>query len=174
MAVMKNIYLVGPMAAGKSTIGKELAKLFAYDWIDTDQEIVARTGVELNWIFEQEGEAGFRARESKLVAELVQRDQIVISTGAGTVLDPKNRDKLKETGLVIYLKVSLRKQLQRTEKDKKRPLLQSEDKEARLRELAEQRNVIYADMADLEIATDSNRVEFILEQLVAQIKAYGA
>lgn len=164
-----NIYFVGLPAAGKSTIGKQLAKTLKFKWIDTDQEIVRRTGVEINWIFDQEGEEGFRQRERTLIEELTQEKDIVLSTGGETILDPKNRQLLHDTGIVIYLQVSITKQVERTEKDKVRPLLRSGDKKQKLMELSERLNSLYASIADITIATDSSAVPLLVGNLQKKI-----
>lgn len=164
-----NIYFVGLPAAGKSTIGKQLAKALKFKWIDTDQEIVRRTGVEINWIFDEEGEEGFRLRESALIKELTQEKDLVLSTGGETVLDPKNRELLHATGIVIYLRVSIKKQVERTEKDKVRPLLRSGDKKQKLIELSERLSNLYASIADITIVTDSSAVPFLVSDLQKKI-----
>ncbi len=166
----KRIFLVGPMAAGKSTIGKQLAKALDYDWIDTDQEIVRRTGVDVHWIFDQEGEAGFRKRESELVDELTLIDNLVVSTGAGAILAAENRENLSQRGIVIYLKVSISKQLQRTLNDRVRPLLQTDNKQQKLIELAEQRNKLYTSIADIELLTDKSGVGILVQQLEQKLR----
>jgi shikimate kinase len=166
------VYLIGPLAAGKSTIGKKLAQSLEYDWIDTDREIIRRTGVDIVWIFDQEGESGFRKREYNLLKELSSRKKWVISTGGGSILDENSREIMQQTGIVVYLQVSLKKQLQRTEKDRVRPLLQTKDKHNKLKELAEQREKLYQSIADIQIATDSDSVDKIVKDLTIQIEKH--
>lgn len=168
----KNVFLIGPMAAGKSTIGKQLAKKLGYDWIDIDQEIQHRTGVTLKWIVDQEGEAGFARREHELVKELVLRENLVISTAADTVVNPLNRPLLQEHGVLVYLKVSLPKQVQRTAKDRVRPQLQTDDKEQRLKELAEVRATLYQSLAEIELYTDKNKIAPLVQKILGMLADY--
>ncbi|MBX9705789.1 MAG: shikimate kinase [Gammaproteobacteria bacterium] len=168
----KNVFLIGPMAAGKSTIGKQLAKKLGYDWVDIDQEIQRRTGVTLKWIVDQEGEKGFARREHELVKELVQRESLVISTAADTVVNPLNRPLLQEHGVIVYLKVSLPKQVQRTAKDRVRPQLETEDKEQRLKELAQDRTVLYQSLAEIELYTDKNKISPLVQKILSMLEDY--
>ncbi len=168
----QNIYLVGPLAAGKSTIGKQLAKAIGANWIDTDQELVRRTGVEISWIFDEEGEEGFSKRESALIAELTKGQNVVLSTGGTAILEASNRKLLAQTGIVIYLKVSIAKQVQRTEKDRVRPLLRGGDKKQKLVELARQYNSLYASIADITMLTDSSTVPLLVDKLQKKIAAW--
>ena len=131
---MRNVFLIGPMGAGKSTIGRLLAKELKYPFKDSDREIEVRTGADIPWIFDVEGEEGFRQREEAMIAELVHEDGIVLATGGGVVMRPANRAALKSGGLVVYLCTSVEQQLQRTAKDRQRPLLQTADPEAVLRD----------------------------------------
>jgi shikimate kinase len=146
---MNRIFLVGPMGSGKTTVGRHLARRLGMTFLDLDHEIQARCGVEVSVIFEIEGEAGFRKRESDLLEELSQRDNIILATGGGSVLDPGNRRVLRERGLVIYLRTSVDQQLRRLERDKQRPLLQAPDRRARLEELAAARDPVYEEAAEL-------------------------
>ncbi|MBL8273498.1 MAG: shikimate kinase, partial [Xanthomonadales bacterium] len=130
-----NVFLVGPMGAGKSTIGRRLARHFGLAFIDLDDELEARTGASVKLIFELEGEAGFRARESALLAELAQADGRLLATGGGTVLDAGNRALLRSRGFVVWLRASVAQQLRRLERDRKRPLLGGPDRRARLEQL---------------------------------------
>jgi shikimate kinase len=150
-----NIFLIGPMGAGKSTIGKLLAKSFGRDFLDSDKEIERRTGVSIPMIFEYEGEAGFRRRESEMIAQLSARDEIVLATGGGAVILSENRDILRRRGFVAYLTCSIDRQLERTQRDSHRPLLNIANPRERLEELFLEREPLYAEIADVTIDTGS-------------------
>ncbi|HIP52509.1 MAG TPA: shikimate kinase, partial [Chromatiales bacterium] len=135
----RNIFLIGPMGAGKTTIGRQLASAIGMAFKDSDQEIQQRTGVDIPTIFEFEGEAGFRKRERAVIDELTQAEGVVLATGGGVVLDEENRRNLASRGIVIYLYCSPEQQYQRTVRDKNRPLLQTENPLARLKELMAER-----------------------------------
>lgn len=150
---MHRIFLIGPMGSGKTTVGRHLARRMGLDFADLDHEIQARCGVEVAVIFDIEGEEGFRRRESDLLDELSRRDNIVLATGGGSVLDPENRRRLAERGLVVYLETSVGQQLKRLERDKQRPLLQTPDRRERLENLAEKRNPVYRAAAHLIVSS---------------------
>ena len=143
-----NLFLIGPMGAGKSTIGRRLAAHYALPFIDLDDEIERRNGVSVALIFELEGEPGFRARESRLIDELTRRDGVVLATGGGAVLDATNRRCLHERGFVVHLAASVPQQLSRLARDAKRPLLRAPDRRERLEAMALLRNPLYAEIAD--------------------------
>ena len=169
----ENIFLVGLMGAGKTSVGQALAKRLHKTFYDTDQEIERATGVRIPVIFEIEGEAGFRAREAKLLAELVRRTNVVLATGGGAVLSEQNRRLLAEHGTVIYLRAAAPDLWQRTHHDKNRPLLQTADPQTRLQELFAQRDPLYREIADVIIDTGSQSVGNLahkLEQRLAQFK----
>lgn len=149
-----NLILVGPMGAGKSTVGRRLAAALDRPFIDSDCEIERRCGVSIPLIFELEGEAGFRSREKALIAELVLRPGIVLATGGGAVLDPDTRRALTENGRVIYLRASVGEQLRRVGRDRNRPLLQTADPRARLEALLRMRDPLYRDVACWVVDTD--------------------
>lgn len=149
-----NIFLIGPMGAGKTTIGRQLAKSLGLDFVDSDHEIESRTGASIPLIFEVEGEEGFRRREREMIDELTQRSSMVLATGGGAVLDPVNRGHLAARGQVVYLCASLEHLLKRTAKDRNRPLLQTDDPQARLQQILEQRDPLYREVADLVVDTD--------------------
>ncbi|MGH8215070.1 MAG: shikimate kinase AroK, partial [Rhodanobacteraceae bacterium] len=146
-----NLFLIGPMGAGKSSIGRQLATHFDLPCIDLDASIEEHTGVSVATIFEIEGEDGFRRRESELLAELTARRGIVIATGGGAVLVPANRRLLRERGFVVWLETGIERQLQRLARDRKRPLLDTPDRRGRLEQLAGERDPLYRELADLAI-----------------------
>ena len=154
----QNIFLIGPMGSGKTTIGKQLAKMFKLQFYDCDQELERLTGASVSLIFDLEGEAGFRARESQLLEQLTARKGVLIATGGGTVCKEENRRLLRSRGMVVYLKTSIENQLKRLDKDKSRPLLQADDRVRRLRDLAEVRNPLYDATADLVFSTRNSSV----------------
>ena len=166
-----NLFLIGPMGAGKSTIGKALAKCLRLEFIDSDQEIEARSGASIPLIFELEGEAGFRAREKAVIAELTQRRNIVLATGGGAVLDPANRRCLRAYGTVIYLQTSVEEQLIRTSEDTHRPLLQTADPRGRLEALLAVRDPLYRQVADFIISTDGRQATQVVRQILSSIKS---
>jgi len=149
-----NLVLVGPMGAGKTSIGRRLAEVFRLAFVDADRDIELRTGAAVGTIFECEGEAGFRARECAALEELLRGGDQVISTGGGAVLDAGNRRRMRERGFVVHLQVSVEGQLQRLARDRTRPLLQRDDREQLLRELAIARAPLYAEVADLGFDTE--------------------
>jgi len=167
---LRNVFLIGPMGAGKSTIGRLLAKELKYPFKDSDREIEVRTGADIPWIFDVEGEEGFRQREEAMIAELVHEDGIVLATGGGVVMRPANRAELKSGGLVVYLRTSVEQQLQRTAKDRQRPLLQNADPEAVLRDLMAKRDPLYREIADLIIETDQRGPKVVVNAILAKLQ----
>jgi shikimate kinase len=153
------------MGAGKTTIGRLLAQHLDLDFLDTDQEIERRTGADIPWIFDVEGEAGFRDREQRVIEELTRRDGVVLATGGGAVLRQENRAALSGRGEVVYLHASLDQQLKRTERDRNRPLLQVADPESRLRDLMAERDPLYREIADHVIETDGLSARMVAKQL---------
>lgn len=160
-----NIILVGMMGAGKTTVGKLLAKQLGKIFIDSDEEIQRRTGVTIPHIFDVEGEAGFRVRESSVIQELLKQDNIILATGGGAILSPQNRPLMKQNGVVVYLKSSVHDLWQRTRHDHNRPLLQTNNPRAKLQELHDQRDPLYAEAADIIIHTGKQSVQILLERL---------
>lgn len=154
------------MGAGKSTIGKALARALGLTFVDSDREIEHRSGVDVATIFDFEGEAGFRKRERAMIDELTQRDGIVLATGGGAVIDPDNRQHLSARGTVIHLDTSVDEQVRRTRHDRSRPLLQSEDRRATLERLAAERAPLYGEVADIVIATDGSRRGHTVERIL--------
>ena len=149
-----SFFLVGPMGAGKSTIGRQLARALGLEFIDSDREIEIRTGVDIPLIFELEGETGFRRREHQVIELLTARKGIVLATGGGAVLDKKTRKRLAERGIVIYLCADIDRLLERTARDRGRPLLQTDDPRHRMEELMKIRDPLYREIADDIIMTD--------------------
>jgi shikimate kinase len=159
------------MGAGKTTAGKELAKLLGMDFVDSDHEIELRTGASIPLIFEVEGEAGFRKREQAVIDELTQRDNIVLATGGGAVLNPNNRKYLSARGYVVYLRASVEQLFQRTSKDQHRPLLKTADPKGKLAELMQQRASLYEEIADLVLDTDGRSPKWIVRKIRENLKA---
>jgi shikimate kinase len=165
-----NVILVGLMGAGKTSVGKALARLLDKTFYDSDQEIERATGVKIPLIFEFEGEAGFRAREHKMLAELTQRNNVVLATGGGAVLSRENRELLAASGTVIYLRAPVRSLLKRTRRDRNRPLLQVPDPAATLAELFEQRDPLYREIAHLVVDTGDQNVRVLAGQIEAKLQ----
>lgn len=152
---VQNVFLVGPMGAGKSTIGRQLARQLRLDFHDSDQVIEQRTGVDIPRIFDIEGEAGFRRREQQIIDDLTQLSGVVLATGGGVVLNPENRAHLHERGFVIYLRANAEQLLKRTDRDTQRPLLQEgDDRLSRIRQLLAERDALYTEVAHLIIDTE--------------------
>lgn len=164
-----NIFLIGPMGAGKSTIGRQLARALRAQFFDSDHVIEERTGAGIPLIFELEGESGFRAREKAVIDELTQRQGVVLATGGGAVLDPENRARLAARGRVIYLQTSVEQQLARTARDRNRPLLQTQDPRARLEELLRVRDPLYRETAHLTINTNGRRVGAVVKEILDRL-----
>ncbi len=153
------------MGAGKTAVGRKLARMLKRDFHDSDVEVEIRTGVDIDFIFEKEGEAGFRRRESAAIDYLTQLQQIVLATGGGAVLDAQNRAWLASRGTVIYLAASIDQQLERTRRSTHRPLLQTDDPRTRMAALADIRNPLYEELADFTIQTDGRRVPSVVNEI---------
>jgi shikimate kinase len=162
----RNVFLIGMPGAGKTTVGRALAKRLGLRFIDADREMVFRTGVEIATIFEIEGEAGFRVREAQLIAELVHLPNIVLATGGGAILDPESRRHLRENGTVVYLRADLSQLLQRTNRDNKRPLLQGGNAEEVLAKLLATRTPLYEQTAHVVAETDGDNLSLLLQHIV--------
>ena len=169
MAEKRNIFLVGPMGAGKSTIGRHLADELHLEFFDSDQEIERRTGADIAWIFDLEGEDGFRKREEDVINELTDRQGIVLATGGGSVINKSVRNRLSARGIVVYLQTTIDKQVARTQRDKRRPLLQNDNPEAVLKELADARNPLYEEVADYVVDTDDQSARAVANQIISKI-----
>ena len=166
----RSIVLVGPMGAGKSTIGRQLSNSLKREFKDSDHEIVARTGASIPLIFEIEGEEGFRKREAAMIDELSQVGDIVLATGGGAVLREENRKHLKERGVVIYLYASIDQLFERTSRDRNRPLLQTENPRQKLEELMEQRDPLYREVADMVVHTDDRSIRSVVKEILVRLK----
>ena len=164
------VTLIGPMGAGKSSIGRQLARALGYAFCDSDKELERRTGVDIPVIFDIEGEEGFRRREKAMIDELSRNDRCVLATGGGAILDADTRHRLRDRGLVIYLETSIAEQLRRTRRDRNRPLLQTEDPEARLRDLMEQRRPLYLETAHLTVNTDQAGVQQVVREIMRTLE----
>ena len=167
MAQHPNLFLVGPMGAGKSTLGRHLAQVLQRPFYDSDRVIEERTGADIPWIFDMEGEEGFRRREEEIIDELTAIDNIVLATGGGAVLKEANRRHLHDRGCVIYLWTPVELQLQRTRNDRNRPLLQQPDPEAVLQRLFAERDPLYRETAHHVISTTSGNMRKVADQVLA-------
>lgn len=173
MNVTGNFFLVGLMGAGKTTVGKILAKHLHKTFYDSDHEIEHRTGVNIPLIFELEGETGFRKREAATIEELVKLHDVVLATGGGAVLAKQNRENLSQNGTVIYLRAHPDELYHRTRGDKNRPLLQTENPRARLEKLYAERDPLYREIADIVIDTGDQSVSTIVAELETQLNTYA-
>jgi len=167
----KNIFLIGPMGAGKSSVGKYLAAQLDMDFFDTDEEIEKRTGVDIGWIFDVEGELGFCKREEAVVSELASLSNIILATGGGTILSPESRAILHNHGAVVYLEVSLRYQEARTINDSRRPLLRVQNRQEVLEKLQGERELLYEEIADFRVLTDKKNVRVVADEIIQWLAA---
>jgi len=154
------------MGAGKSAVGRQLARLLHMHFVDSDDEIEERTGVDIPFIFEKEGEAGFRKREAKVIDDLSLQDGIVLATGGGAVVDEASRSRLGARGFVVYLHTTVGQQLERTQRGRERPMLQGGDREEVLAELMALREPMYREIADLVVETDGRRVQVVAKEIL--------
>lgn len=167
-----NVYLIGPMGSGKTTIGHRLAKRLGLEFLDNDHELEEHTGASVGLIFDLEGEEGFRKRETAMLRTLTARKNILLATGGGTVLAPENRELLKSSGTVVYMRTSVRQQINRLSRDKSRPLLQSGDREEKLARLAEERNPLYEEIADIIFPSQDRGLDAAAYDLYKTIQSY--
>jgi shikimate kinase len=165
----QNLFLIGPMGAGKSAVGRQLARQLHLSFLDSDDEIEARTGVDIPFIFEKEGEEGFRKREAKVIDDLSQNDGIVLATGGGAIVDPQNRNHLGARGFVVYLYTTVDQQLARTRKGRERPLLENGDRRKILEDLMAERDELYREIADLIVETDGRKVKAVADEILERL-----
>lgn len=164
----RNMFLIGPTGAGKTTVGKLLAEAMGLQFIDTDIAIAERSGVDIAWIFDIEGEEGFRDRESKMIQELTDLNGVLLATGAGSVLREANRKRLISRGVVVYLETPIQQQIERTSKDKSRPLLQGspEENQKTLEGMHEHRSPLYQEIADVTFRADKRSPRTLVSEIV--------
>jgi len=167
---MQRIFFIGPMGAGKTTIGRQLAKLLNLDFVDSDHEIESRTGVNIPTIFDLEGEEGFRNREQAMIDELTQRENLVLATGGGAVLKKENRENLQQRGIVVYLQSNIDLLVERTKKDKNRPLLQTGDPRKKFEDIMAVREPLYLETADLVINTDKQSIAHTVHLIIDELE----
>ncbi len=165
----QNIILIGPMGSGKSTIGSMLAKKLGRDFRDSDHFIENRTGVDISRIFDIEGETGFRDRESNALKELLSQNNQVVATGGGSVLREENQALLRSRGYIIFMDTTVNQQMHRLRRDKKRPLLQTENPRKRLEAMFNERRPIYLDLADLAVKTDRKQARRLASEIITQL-----
>lgn len=166
----RNIFLVGPMGTGKSTVGRLLASELSRPFFDSDHEIEARCGCDIPWIFDVEGEPGFRRRESHVIESLSEHQGIVLATGGGAILNESNRMWLRERGIVIFLRASIEQQLRRTARDRHRPLLQCDDPAAKLHALYTQREPLYREVAHWVVSTERRGPRAVVNEIKRRIR----
>jgi shikimate kinase len=164
-----NVFLVGPMGSGKTAVGRYLARLLDLTFHDSDAEIERRTGVDIPFIFEKEGEAGFRQREREAIELLTGMDHIVLATGGGAVLLPENRQLLGERGCVIYLETSVAQQVERVKQGRTRPLLSNVDTSSKLTQLMAERTPLYRGIADVIVSTDGRKVRSVADDILREL-----
>jgi shikimate kinase len=165
----QNIFLIGPMGAGKSAVGRQLAKLLHLSFVDSDDEIETRTGVDIPFIFEKEGEDGFRKREAKVIDDLSAMESVILATGGGAVVDPQNRSRLGARGFVVYLYTTVDQQLARTQKGRERPMLANGDSREILEDLMSVRDPLYREIADLTVETDGRKVKAVASEILERL-----
>ena len=170
MSSSKSVFLVGPMGAGKTTIGKMLSADLGWEFFDSDRFIEEKSGANIPWIFDVEGESGFRDREEQAIDCLTNQERIVLATGGGAILREMNRNRLSSRGIVVYLCTSIEQQLQRTVRDRNRPLLQTADPEAVLRALFEIRDPLYQETADIILKTDQRNPKWVVNEIKRRLK----
>lgn len=170
MLVSDKVILIGPMGAGKSTIGRLLSEELAFPFIDLDKEIEDRAGASIPWIFDIEGEEGFRERECTALSDTLQRSELILATGGGCILEERNRKLLGANGFVVYLKTSIEQQLLRTAKDKHRPLLQTDNPKTVLTAMAAKRNPLYEASSDCVIVTNGQAPKLVVQEILNRIQ----
>ena len=166
----QNVFLIGPMGVGKTTIGKMLAKELGLQFIDTDEEVERRAGANIAWIFDVEGEEGFRTRETNVLDDLTQQSKVLLATGRGSILKLENRRFIGSRGVVVSLETTVEMQIKRTEKDKKRPLLQQGDPREILTRLKAERDPIYQELADIRITLGDSNSRKVVNSIIRKLE----
>lgn len=164
----QNIFLIGPMGAGKTSVGKLLAKILNFEFYDSDQVIEEQTGANIPWIFDIEGEAGFRKREAKAIDDLSKMSGIVLATGGGVILDPDNRRHLAARGFVVYLRVNIEEQVKRTYRSRSRPLILNKNSKEIFERLKQEREHLYIEIADYTVDTNHGSVRAIVDAILSK------
>lgn len=165
----RNIFLIGPMGAGKSAVGRHLARALHLTFVDSDDEVESRTGVDIAFVFEKEGEEGFRKREAAAIDDLTRLDGVVLATGGGAVMNADTRSNLGGRGFVVYLYTTVDQQVVRTKKGRQRPLLENADPRGTLEELLQKRDPLYREIADLIVETDGRKVHSVASEIIEAI-----
>jgi shikimate kinase len=168
-----NVFLIGPMGSGKTAVGRYLSRLLDLTFHDSDAEIERRTGVDIPFIFEKEGEAGFRQREREAIEALTTMDRIVLATGGGAVLLAENRRHLADRGCVVYLETSVTQQVERVKQGRTRPLLSNVDSTSRLSQLLAERAPLYGEIADVVVSTDGRKVRSVAEDIMRELGSWA-
>ncbi|MEJ2454305.1 MAG: shikimate kinase AroK [Candidatus Thiodiazotropha sp.] len=168
---INNLFLVGPMGAGKTTVGRQLSEILRMEFVDSDHEIQHRTGVDIPTIFEFEGEEGFRNREQVVIDELTAKEGIILATGGGAILREVNRLHLSSRGFVVYLQCTPEQQFERTHRDKNRPLLQTENPLEKLQSLMRVRDPLYRQTADLVISTEGRNTQSVVREIIKRLES---
>lgn len=172
MTQRDNIFLIGPMGVGKTTIGRHLAQELDLLFLDSDREIEQVTGADIPWIFDVEGEQGFRVREAKMIDALTARDGIVLATGGGAILAPESRKNLHDRGTVVYLRAGISQLHQRTAKDRNRPLLQTDDPRERIEQLMKERDPLYRETAHVIVDTSRRNPRSVIADILERVNSY--
>jgi len=165
----QNLFLIGPMGSGKSAVGRQLARMLHLTFVDSDDEIESRTGVDISFIFEKEGEEGFRKREVRVIDDLSNMEAVVLATGGGAILDDDSRSRLGARGFVVYLYTTVEQQLLRTQKGRDRPLLENGDRSEVLEALMAVRDPLYREIADLVVETDGRKVRAVANEILERL-----
>ncbi|MEE8237025.1 MAG: shikimate kinase AroK [Gammaproteobacteria bacterium] len=173
MSDLNSIYLIGPMGSGKTAVGRQLATELGLEFFDSDAEIETSTGVDIAYIFEREGEASFRHRERECIANLTQRKNVVLATGGGAVMDEENRRNLSRNGIIVYLRTSIERQLERTQHAKNRPLLMDGEPRETLERLAAERGPLYEGLASFSVETGGRHVRSVVAKVRKILKDRG-
>ncbi|OGT06609.1 MAG: shikimate kinase I [Gammaproteobacteria bacterium GWE2_37_16] len=170
---IQNVYLIGPMGAGKTSIGRQLARKLGLEFYDSDHVVEERTGASIPWIYDIEGEEGFLQREIKVIEELTKLQGVLLATGGGTVISPENRKALRANGFIVYLKTSLDDQMERVKRSKKRPLIVGAGRRAVLKNLRVEREPFYEKLADISYNTDGRPLSVVVDEILKGLQKKG-